>query len=363
MRKYNIDFSPNYPQIIHTDILQRVANGQHTMANMTYYNKDSEPDKLHEEIIIESRFKNLCDSYTKTFNISMDDINQLNIFLNISKFGNLMFQNEINKLPELLKLAEKIVREQFNISVNEVIFDIDITPKIKLPSSINKSKKIEYDFKQSTNLDVLKKRTINALSQGAAKKTHYIFHMYRDEIDKIDTKLIESYQKSLVSNDLIYFIMNDDDFYNIINHTDNINAGYSLIKYENSKPVIVAKALSMPLLIHEMVKALITLFSLPGIQNMDQHLIDETDFIISELWEIRFGPILWEKFNFLIDISDYDIRKLIIIELFKMDSDYFINVFMKNVLNYPDLAQKDIKLIVKKIRSKINDFYLNQNYD
>ena len=60
--------------------------------------------------------------------------------------------------------------------------------------------------------------------------------------------------------------------------------------------------------------------------------------------------------------TDYDIKKHILIELFKLESEDF-HVFMKNVTANPEKAQKEIKSIVRVIRHKITEYELEKQYN
>ena len=362
MRNINIDLT-GYPKIINKKILNSIANRRHTMANMPYYDKSNDPLKIFEETLIESRFKELCDSYSRTYNIPKEHLDDFQIKMNASMNNFKIITSEKPKRLKLTKLVEKIARNEFNLSEDEIIFDLEIIDlgSCELPSEINKEKKIENDFTQSADLDVLKKRTINALSQGSALKSHYIFHLYAKEFNEICPNIIEYYQKALIANDLIYFTVGDDQFQNkLCSGNDQNNAGYCKINFDGDIPIIEAKAISAPILIHEVNKAIITFLSIPGIQNMREDIADETDFIMSELWEIRFGTKLWDYFHNIIDINDYDIKKLIIMEIFKMDSETFINEFMYNLLNNTELAKKELNYMVKELRQRIINYnFLN----
>jgi hypothetical protein len=357
MRKINIDIQ-GYPNIMDNTFLQKVANRKHPMAKLPSYSKKDEPTKYHEEHILESRFKELVDSYSNTFSVEKENIFWFEVMMNAGNNGMAAIMLEKPHRPKLIKLAEKIIREQYNLSEDEVLFDLEIVDpgQCKFPEEMNKNKKVDDDFEQTDDLDALKKRTINALSQGAAKKSHYIFHLYGEEMDKISKDLSTYYQKALIANDLFYYIMNDDMLSNMMDSDDDsANAGYVKLNFDGPIPVIEAKAINFPILIHEMTKGCISLFSVPGIQNMTQETIDETDFVMAELYEIRFGPTIWQSFHSAIDVDDYDVKKLIMVELFKKDSEEF-HEFMNDVLNKPDEAQKEIKRIAKDIKMKIMNY-------
>jgi hypothetical protein len=361
MRKINIDLS-NYSKIINPNILIRVANQTHPMAAMPYY-KSTTVDKLYEEQLIEDRFKELCDSYSRSLNTPVDKINPESVFFNGGKFQFAAINHETKIRSELVILAEKIVREQFNLGTDEVLFDLEIVDigECSLPEEVNKEKKVPDDFEQTTDKDILKKRTINALSQGAAKKSNYLFHLYRDSFDKLNSKLCDNFQKGLISNDLMYYLFNDDQFAHILCSSDINNGGYCKINFNGDVPCIEVKAVTTPLLIHESIKAIITLLSISGIQNMSQESIDDTDYVMAELWEIRFGPTLWTEFHSLIDVDDYDIKKLIIKSIFEKETDDFLS-FFDDVLNNQEVAKNEIKRLVKIFRKDILDYQFNGEF-
>ena len=114
-----------------------------------------------------------------------------------------------------------------------------------------------------------------------------------------------------------------------------------------------------------MIKGIISLFSvvgLVGVENADK-IVDYTDTIIGELWDIRLFPVIWADFHALIDEEDYDIKKLILIELFKKEPEEFIE-FMSLLEHRPDYAKKEIKDIVKQKRVEIMEYnFDNDDYD
>lgn len=352
-----MDFN-NQPNFINPNLTNKIIDNEHLFANMPYYANDNQAESIFFD-----RYKELVDKYSKTFNIEPGQIEPNKIMGTAMQNLVKAQQLETDNIPLLLELCEKIVREQFNLTEDEVTFDLEISRKNPdLPETINKTKKISPRFRQSQNLDVIKKRTINALSQGASKKSHYIFHLYKDEFENIAPGITDHYNKAFVCNDFSYFMIDDDMFMDAVKSTSSNNAGYSEIKFVDGKPVIVAKSICAMLLIHEMTKGIISLLSVPGIQNMSQKTVDETDFLAAELWDLRFGPKLWEEFHGLIDPDDYDIKKLIIMQLFNLPSDEFVS-FFHNVLNNKEAAQKEVSYIVKKIRRDIMDYNMGNDFD
>jgi hypothetical protein len=364
-RNSNVDLT-GYAPLINKSVLDKVANRTHPMAKMPYYHKKNEPTKLHEEEIIESRYKDLVDSYVNTFGGDTNNINPMAVMMNAGMNGMIIMREEKPKRFELVTLVECIMRNEYNISEEEVLFDLELVDVggCSLPEDMDIETEVPEDFEQTTDWDILKKRTLNALSQGSALASHYIFHLYHNDFELIIPNITNFYQKALIANDLFYFILDDDSLNSqLASGDDNSNAGYCRINFDGDVPVIEAKAINAPILLHEINKALITLFTIPGIQNMDQDVIEETDYVMAELWDIRFGSTIWSKFHSIIDINDYDIKKLIITELFKIESETFVKEFMYNVMNNEELAKKEVKYIVKNIRNRIMEYEFEKDSD
>lgn len=346
----------NRPNIINPYLTNKIIDGEHLFANMPYYDITNQDENLFI-----GRYNELIDKYINVFDANSEKINARDVLANAQNNIIEVLSKERNVIPQLIVLCEKIVREEFNLDYDEVTFDLEITQKpIILPETINNTKRVSPRYKQTPNLDLIKKRTINALSQGASKKSHYIFHIYDDEFETLAPSITKNYNNAFIANDLMYFLIDDDKFLDTIKTNPSSNAGYSEIKFVNGKPVIIAKSICAMLLIHEMTKAVITLLSIPGIQNMSQKEIDDTDYLAAELWDLRFGPKLWEGFHSLIDPDDYNIKKLIIMQIFNKPADEFVN-FMYHVLNKKSVAQKEINNIVKKIRREIMDYNMNND--
>ena len=69
---------------------------------------------------------------------------------------------------------------------------------------------------------------------------------------------------------------------------------------------------------------------------------------------------MWGNLHGLIDVDDYDIKKLILIELFKKDADDFIE-FMSLVEHRPDYAKKEIDSIARSKRMEIMEYNFNND--
>lgn len=359
----------DYPNLIAKSTIEKLSKRNHPLGKLPYYDTKTHPESWREEIIASERYKELIDSYSNTFQTPKELISPMEVMMSAGSGMYMATSMENGKRGPLCNLAEKIIREEWNLGLDEVIFDLEIMDPgtIKLPdemdmeSPLTPEKKEEVENDEELMAEVVKRRTINAFAQGASLKAHYIFHLYRDEIEGIIPGVIPYYQKALVANDLFYYLISDEVFQQQIESNDSNNAGYVELDFSGETPKIIAKAMNFPILIHEMTKGIISLLSVAGLPKENaETVIEYTDNIIAELWDIRLFPTMWGNLHGLIDEGDHDIKKLILLEIFKKDSKDFIE-FMSSLERKSDYAKKEIDSIIRQKRLEIMEYDFNND--
>lgn len=366
MRKSGLKLD-DYPNIINADIIRQLAKKSHPLAKLPIYNKRDEPESYHEEILASNRYKYLMDEYARVFGCNLQSIRPQSIMFTQGMLGVAMMQAENPHKRKLEDLAERIVRDEFNLGLDEVLFDIEImdTPYTKLPPEADcvKIHNEDQEFADDVEAEIVKRRIVNALMQGVAKKGHFMFHLASDELENMMPGIIDIYKKVILSNDLVYYLLGDPEFEKLID--EEMASSYVRVRFDGDVPVIEAKAFSFPILVHEMVKGVIELLSVPGLpkeKEMALTVLEECDYVKAEPWDCRLGPVFWEAFYSLINVDDYPIKKLIIRDLIKLSAEDF-NKFMYNVLNAPDKAKKEVNNIVKAIKGQISDYQFIKDED
>jgi hypothetical protein len=199
--------------------------------------------------------------------------------------------------------------------------------------------------------------------QGAAKKGHYMFHLAGEELNNIIPDITKLYHQTILSNDLLYYYMDDTTFCKEFIEQDQVSS-YVRVNFDGDIPVIEAKAFSFPILVHEMVKGIIELLATQG-QPEDEEtakmVLDLCDVMKAEMWGCRLGPELWISLHELIDTNQYDIKKLILMDVFKKSAKEF-NEFFYDVLNNKEKAKRELFNIGNKHRKKITDFTLDSDF-
>ena len=215
--------------------------------------------------------------------------------------------------------------------------------------------------------EISKRNVINAMMQGAAKKGHYIFHEVARELDNIDPRLLVLYGKLMSLADLQYWLIPASLGGGAI-------GGKEEIKWEKPKteegeeespeedeenvkkePVVVAKAWIFPLLVHELIKGVMELAAIgwgKGHMTPDEqkYVISKADTTANELWGLRLGPGMWEKFLECIEEEDYIIKHWLFQQLTQLNSSDF-HSFMREILS----STEECKKVITHLRELFND--------
>jgi hypothetical protein len=148
------------------------------------------------------------------------------------------------------------------------------------------------------DLEKSKRRFINALIQGYSKKGHYMFELVRNELNRIDPQLLNLYGVLMSINDLIYWMM-PDEAVQMMAGNPSAMAGKEEIDDTTDPPTIKVRGLFFPVLIHELVKGVMEVFGTQGLPDdpkSQEMIMGSTDTLPNEIWDLRLGPVIWEKF-------------------------------------------------------------------
>jgi hypothetical protein len=156
------------------------------------------------------------------------------------------------------------------------------------------------DAMEKFDQETAKRRFINALIQGASKKGHYMFELVANELTERDPNIVNQYGVLMSVNDLLYWVLPDGMME--MGMGDGNQAGKEEIDTETDPPTIIARAVFFPALIHEVIKGVMEIMGTQGLPDdprSAEMVMNKTDTLPSEIWDLRLGPIIWEKFRSL----------------------------------------------------------------
>lgn len=240
------------------------------------------------------------------------------------------------------KLCEKMVKEILYMPDDTIMFRCLLTDKVEpkkqpriMPEEDGVGKNVytfnDVDEIDLTNKEILKRRFINSLVQGASYTLfRQAFDEYQDEIFKIDNSLPKLYHKIIVLNDYLLFQREVRIDEKNPQHTAYVDV---TLKSNGNKTMIESQATIFPYLVMESFRGCCELFAsqgLPRNKQKMQYIINKADYMTAEQWDLRFGVNLWKIISD--GIKDTNIIPYFISELSTIETDEF-NISMKEMLS------------------------------
>lgn len=370
-RKSGVDVT-GYPNYIAPYNLEKLSTRHHPLGKMPVYPKNGEPEVWFEEKMASQRYKYIVDEWCR---VSGDE-NKFSvpepgfaIMMMLGMIGGQMLMLEDGNRPQLEKIAEEVVREYFNLDETEVLFDLEILDPSKGEKPADHfdfkkdGPKVEIDdpkFDPDFRDEIVRRRMTNAIMQGASLKGHFMFHLAGEKLNNLIPGVTEIYSKAMILNDLLYYYKDDIQFSS--DCEKEMQAGMNEVDYSGEVPVIRVKAFSMTLLVHEMVLGVVEMLSSHGLPKdpvIAQEVLDLCDTIMNEFWDIRLGPILWEKFYALLDIDDHEYLKHVIVGINQLETPEYLG-FLKSMLADDPEAKKLVDTIVRNKKYEIAEYELSK---
>lgn len=356
-------YSDNMVERLHPKLEEDIVNKKHSLGKHPIFPDDDESS--FEEKIVGERFKEVVNRYKRVFDV--DTIDNKSVLKDLMPLVYEVTGLEAKYKKELEKLAERIIREEFDMSEDAVEIHAELTSKINMESTKKNPKPVttEIEFNDYNELllakeEVYKRRFINSMIQGAAKKTNHMFHLVDDELTEFDPRLPNKYSKLMSSADYVYYIIPEME--------NGVNGGVVRVQFPsdtNPKAVIYAQALVFPVLIHELVKGVMELISahgLPQDKKIGEYVINKADFLAAEPWDMRLGPGIWSRFTNLIEPDDFNLKHQVYMELVKLPVKEF-NVIMREIMLGSKEGKKIIKDIIKNIKKELQEEEFNKSID
>lgn len=355
----NLVYPEGIAERMHPQLEQELADRKHSLGKHPIFPADDEA--TFEQRIMGKRFNDVAKRYKRAYDV--DNINNDDVIDGMMPSVSDAMGLEIEHKKELEKLAEKMVREEFDMDESVVEIRAELVPVINMKGS-EKNKTpmpVDMQFKNhdemiNANEEVYKRRFLNAMIQGAAKKNNHMFHSIDDELTEIDPRLPNKYAKLMSSADYMYYILPKME--------NGTNSGIVHVQFptaENPKAIIYAQAMVFPVLVHELVKGVMELLSahgLPKNKKIGNYVINKADFLEAEPWDIRLGPALWENFISMIEPDDFHLKHHVYSELAALPVREF-NTKMREIMGGTKEGKKIIDEILDEVKNGLKDDEFN----
>lgn len=359
-----ISYPDGHSERMHPRLENELKERKHSLGNHPIFPDND--DKTFEQKIMADRFSEVMKNFKEKFDvetINNDEVKycQAPLIMDCMKI-------ESSHKKKLEELAINMVREEYNMSENVVEITAELCDNIELgESEISESPKsvdIEFDSHddiKNANDNVYKRRFLNAMTQGAAKKSSHMFHMVNKELGDLDPRLSSKYGKLMAAADYCYFV--EPDMHDV--NGDKRVGGLvtvTLPTEDNPKCHIHAKAMVFPVLVHELVKGVMEILSahgLPEDKNMADYVISKADFLSAEPWDMRLGTGLWDRFTSQFNGDDFNLKHNVYSELAALPVGEF-NTSMREIMAGTNKGKQIISDILEGCKSRIqHDEYID----
>jgi hypothetical protein len=354
--KEGIKYAEGHSERMDPQLERELRDRKHSLGDHPIFPQGDE--RTFEQVIMAERFEDVMKNYKGKFDVDTIDNNVV-----MSDQGGLIkdcMSIESTHKKALEELAVKMIRDEYNMSEDIVEITAELVENISLEGTKKEALPtvVEVEFEnhneiQRANDGVYKRRFLNAMTQGAAKKSSHMFHMKDKELTELDPRLVTKYGKLMANADYMYYII-----------PDMAKAGkaggivrVTLPTEDNPKAHIHAQGMVFPVLVHELVKGVMEILSahgLPEDERLAEYVIGKGDFLAAESWDMRLGPALWERFTRLIDADDFHLKHNVYSELCASPTHDF-NYKMREIMAGTKAGKQIINDILEGCKSRLEE--------
>ena len=345
-----------------------------------------------EELLASKRFKDVVDKvkqYTGITDISNQNaLMQLQMMLQQAVQDVKSIENENEEYLE--NLAVDLVKKEMSLPDEAFQFDVELlsgmgqidTSKMR-PSSEEPDEEdimkmfgnqdaddmeddIEafMDAMDKFDMEKAKRRFINSLIQGASKKGHYMFNLVREELDRLDPRLLNLYGVLMSIADLMYWIVPDQMTQMMAGAGEGVQ-GSEEVDDTTDPPTIKAKGLFFPVLIHELIKGVYEVLGTQGLPDdpkAAEMVMGSQDTLPYEIWDLRLGPVIWERFTaaYPEDLYEDDMREIqnyLFSRFSALSTEEFFEV-AREIIGDSEKGQKIVQRMVDEIIEELRQYDL-----
>lgn len=238
--------------------------------------------------------------------------------------------------PALEKLASNYVIDLFSVPDDKVKIVAKLVNAIEGGDEIAPVEPfdgdVDFTVRDVNDLDgidgqVAKRHFLNALNMGAGMRMSENIRGYIEELYDIDSRLPQMYKEILALNNYMIFASPDLG----INDKDRKQIGIVNVEYgpQDELVTVSAQGVIFPVLLAELIRGFMELFSahgLPKDRSRANYVIEKTDYLKSEPWQMRFGPYMWNIFTEYFEDTDTSDMPYIYQTLSKLKPETFFKV-------------------------------------
>lgn len=376
----------------HQDIQNKLASGDTPIKKVPLPKTGQEPNKNFQELLASERYRQVVNKVRQYTGVDTPMIGETGGIGQLSQMmmdaHNTIVQTEREHRGQLEQLAIELVMKEMGIPEGSVRFDAKIVgmgevdmsefnrdqqgeenpEEVDAEEGDNEEFEVEQNLMQdleTLDLERAKRRLINSMVQGSSKKGHYMYQLVPQKIQQItgSQELINQYGILMSINDTLYWQLSDQTMQMMMSGASGAAGGSEEVERDTEPPTIKARAINFPILVHELIKGMMELFSHQGEpedKDLFQQVMQHEDTLEKEMWDLRLGPAIWDRIRnqfpdeILTDENKVEIQNYLLVEVFRLPAKRFLTL-MKEVISGSDTGKRLIQQIVDGINQKLND--------
>ena len=389
-RLYEAPIGYEGPERMSPDIQSKIEKGEtpHSGSKAFPEITPEGPDKPSnfEELVASQRFKEVINRLKRYTGV--EDVTSQNSLMRLQ----MMVMNAMQEIAQieaenkeyLEELAIEVVQKEFGIPEGALQYDVQLVK----PNDIDSSKLVKQgeepseeeiedmfgseeeqeqleDFMDSFekfDLEKAKRRFINSLIQGAAKQSSYMFELLNRELNAINPRLLNMYGVFMSFADSLYWLMPDSMVQGMAGNEES-TYGMSELDAKTDPPTVKARGVNLPILIHELAKGVMEIagtYGLPKDKRRQEAVIKSQDTIVGEIWDMRLGPVIWQKFreaypDELFDDDKRNLQQYFIVKFAELTPEDFF-AMAREILSGSPKGKKMVKDMVDEIIEELKGY-------
>ena len=377
----------------HQDVQNKLASGDTPIKKVPLPKTGQEPNKNFQELLASERYRQVVNKVRQYTGVEAPMIGETGGIGQLSQMmmdaHNMIVQTEREHRGQLEQLAIELVMKEMGIPEGSVRFDAKIVGMGEVdmsefnrdqqgeenPEEVDAEEGDSEEFEVEQNLmqdletldlERAKRRLINSMVQGSSKKGHYMYQLVPQKIQQItgSQELINQYGILMSINDTLYWQLSDQTMQMMMGGAAGAAGGSEEVERDTEPPTIKARAINFPILVHELIKGMMELFSHQGEpedKDLFQQVMQHEDTLEKEMWDLRLGPAIWDRIrskfpeDVLTDETKSIIQLMVFQHIFKKPAKEFL-VFMKEVVSNSENGNRLMETLVRAIEEDINNY-------
>jgi len=387
------------PERMAPDIQSKIEKGETPLSDNPAL-PDSDTESTFEELIASKRFKDVVEKVKRY--TGLETLSGQNALMQLQRLLMSAVQEvkqiESGNEGRLEDLAVELVKKEMSLPDDAFQYDVELVGR---PSAIDTSKlakqseeptpeeiqqtfgvnqdEAEEDLENfmaafdKFDLEKAKRRFINSLIQGASKKGHYMFSLVEEELNQIDPRLLNLYGVLMSINDLLYWIL-PDEMTSMMSGSGSGVAGTEEVDDTTDPPTIRAKGFFFPVLVHEILKGVYEVLGTQGLPDdpkAAEMVMASQDTLPYEIWDLRLGPVIWEKFteSYPDKIYEDDLREIqnyLFSRFSALSTEQFFELakeIMSGTENGKKAVAKMVEEIIEELKGQAFEDALSGDFD